>query len=96
MPTVIRRSGVLRMLEEGAQLVDVLAAEGHAERQTLGDVGQVLAPEYFIVTTDDGAQGIAVQEVMTDNGSAGVSRPDHLREAEPGGRGQWTAPRIRG
>ncbi len=32
MPAVIDRSGVLRMLEEGAQLVDVLAAEGHAER----------------------------------------------------------------
>ncbi len=36
MPTVIDRSDVLRMLEEGAQLLDVLDAEEHAEEHIPG------------------------------------------------------------
>ncbi len=43
MPTVIDRSEVQRMLEEGAQLLDVLDAEEHAEERIPGALNVPLA-----------------------------------------------------
>ena len=43
MPTVIDRSEVQRMLAAGAQLLDVLAAEEHAEERIPGTLNVPLA-----------------------------------------------------
>lgn len=43
MPTVIQRAEVQRMLGEGAQLLDALAAEEYAEEHIVGAVNVPLA-----------------------------------------------------
>ncbi len=43
MPTVIQRADVERMLAEGAQLLDALAAEEYAEEHIVGAINVPLA-----------------------------------------------------